>query len=181
MPLEPNKLSLRNGTTRVEAEKGSIAGTFVHGASTSLKAYDSVNATLLPYWAFWPPSRIEHNFITTESRYGDTVVEIVEPKVDAFYGVNPLFFAISRHTVEPSPKQRMNVTYPGEWGGTALAHSCCGGVIGVSGDDFEEVEKNETTVKVKRSPGGSVLWFEADLGNAELYLKPCTSIECAYH
>jgi hypothetical protein len=184
MPLETDKLSLRNGTTRVEACNGSIAGTFVHGAITSLIAYNSITVTLRPYWAFYTWGGIQHNFITTDARHGSTVVEILEPKIVPYYEINPLFFATSRHTQGTGPLnlvQRMKVTYPGEWGGTAVAHSSFGGLVDVSGDDFEEVEKNQTTIKVQRSPGAGILWFETDVGIAELHLRPCSSIECAYH
>ena len=75
----------------------------------------------------------------------------------------------------------MKVTYPGEWGGTAVAHSSMGGLIAVSGEDFEEVEKNQTTIMVQRSPGAGALRLEANMGIAELHLRPCFSIECLYH
>jgi hypothetical protein len=52
MPLERGRLSLRSGTTQIQAHKGSITERFVHGAVTSLEAYNSINATILPYWAF---------------------------------------------------------------------------------------------------------------------------------
>jgi hypothetical protein len=185
MPLEATKLSLRNGTTRIEAHKGSITGTFVHGAITSLIAYNSITATLLPYWAFYEWEGIQHNFITTEAWHGNTTVEVLPPIIDSYYKVNPLFFTISRHMqgswAPPlSPVLRMKVTYPGQWGGTATGHSDSGGLVYVSGEDFEELEKNYSTVKIERKPLGSDLWFETNLGVAELHLNPCYSLDCGF-
>lgn len=72
----------------------------------------------------------------------------------------------------------MNVTYPGQWGGTATGHSDSGALVSVSGEDFEELEKNSSMVRVERRPVGSELWFEADMGIAELHLNPCYSFDC---
>lgn len=185
MPLEEDKLSLRNATMRIEAHQGSITGTFVHGAITSLTAYNSINATLLPYWAFYNFQGIQHNFITTHASHGNTVFDVLPPVIVPYYKINPLFFAISRHTqgswdAPLGSELRMKVTYPGEWGGTAVGHSGDRGSVDVSGEDFEEIERNDTMVKVQRRPLGSVLLFEAEDGTAELRLNPCSSPECAW-
>ena len=159
MPLEHGRLSLRNETTRIQAHKGSITRRFVHGAVTSLEAYDSINATSLPYWAFHEWAGIQHNFITTDSWHGSTTVEVLPPIIDSYYKINSLFFAASRHKpgswVSPlSPVLCMKLTYPGEWGGTVVGHSSFGGVVYISGEDFEELKKNLSTVKVQRRPVG---------------------------
>ena len=73
----------------------------------------------------------------------------------------------------------MKVTYPGEWGGTAVGHSGDRGSVDVSGADFEELGRNDTMIKVQRRPLGSILLFEAEDGTAELRLNPCFSPECA--
>jgi hypothetical protein len=185
MPFEKDKLSLRNATVRIEAHKGSITGTFVHGVVTSLSAYNSINATLLPYWAFYSFQGVQHNFITTHSSHGNTIVNVLSPIIDNYYKINPLFFAISRHTqgwwgAPLGSDLRMEVTYPGEWGGTAVGFSGDTGLVVVSGEDFEEVERNETMVKVQRWPLGSDLRFEAGDGIAELRLNPCSTPDCAF-
>jgi hypothetical protein len=184
MPLEEDKLSLRNATMRIEAHKGSITGTFVHGAITSLSAYNSINATLLPHWSFYNFQRIQHNFITTHASHGNTIVDVLPPVIVPYYKINPLFFAISRHTqgsldTPLGSELRMKVTYPGEWGGTAVGHSGDRGSVDVSGADFEELGRNDTMIKVQRRPLGSILLFEAEDGTAELRLNPCFSPECA--
>lgn len=97
MPLERGRLSLRNGTTRIQAHKGSITGRFVYGVVMSLEAYGSINATILPYWAFREWAGIQHDFITTDSWHGSTTVEVLPPIIDSYYRINPLFFAVSQH------------------------------------------------------------------------------------
>jgi hypothetical protein len=186
MPFEKDKLSLSNGTTRIKACNGSINGTFVHGAVTSLMASNSITATLLPQWAFstWG-GRIDHNFITTEARHGNTEVEVLSPVINQYYKINPLFLAVSKHTQRSRPppsstKPHMKVTYPGEWGGTAVGHAGVGVLVDISGEDYEEIERNRTMLKVQRRPLGSELWFEADTGTAELHLNPCFSPACAF-
>jgi hypothetical protein len=184
MPLEENRLSLRNGTTRIEAHKGSITGTFVHGSVTSLLAYNSITATLLPYWAFYEWEGIQHNHITTSASHGNTTIEVLPPIIDTYYKINPLFFSISRHIqssdAPPSPLLHMNVTYPGQWGGTATGHAGFGGLVYVSGEDFEEIEKNVSVVRVERRPLGSELWFEVEMGIAELRLEGCDVLGCGF-
>ena len=68
----------------------------------------------------------------------------------------------------------MKLTYPGEWGGTAAGHSSFGGVVYIGGEDFEELKRNLSTVKVQRRPVVSDLRFEADMGITELYLNACS-------
>lgn len=184
MPLDSH-LSLRNSTTSIEARKGSITGTFVHSAVTSLVAYASITATLLPYWAFYDWAGIKHNYITTDSHHGNTTLDILPPKIDSYYKINPLFFAVSKHMqgswVPPlSRVLRMNVTYPGQWGGVATGYSGFGGRVFVSGEDFEEIGNNDSTVKVERRPLGSEIWFETDTGTANLRLEGCDRPGCGY-
>ena len=148
-------------------------------AVTSLEAYDSINATILPYWAFHEWAGIQHNFITTNSWHGSTTVEVLSPIIDSYYKINHLFFAVSRHKqgswVPPlSPVLHTELTYPGERGGTAVGHSSFGGVVYISGEDFEELKRNLSTVMVQRRPVGSDLRFEANMGIAELHLNACS-------
>lgn len=46
--------------------------------------------------------------------------------------------------------------------------------------DSEELEKNDTAVKARRSPGVSEVWFESEVSIALLDLKPFSSLKCAY-
>jgi hypothetical protein len=180
MPLQCEALSLRNGTSVIEAPRGSISGTFVHGAVTSLKAYKSINATIKPYWAFYEWSGIQHNFITTTSLHGNTSIIVLPPRIEPYYKINPLWFSVSKHVQGTGLAQVMQLTYPGEWGGVATGYSGFGARIEVSGEDFEEVERSEKGVKVQRPPKSSELYFEADVGRAELRLNACEVPGCGY-
>ncbi|KAF2199783.1 hypothetical protein GQ43DRAFT_464540 [Delitschia confertaspora ATCC 74209] len=176
MPLEKDKLSLRNGTALISAPGGSISGTFVHGAITTLKSGYDITAKLLPYWAFYEWAGIQHNYITTQSGYGSTTVEVLPPQIHTYYGVNPLFFANSCHVQNGGGT--MKLTYPGEWGGRAVGRARHGGTVDVRGEDFEEIERNGTTVEIQRRPLGSKLLFETNMAVARLHLKPCSSPFC---
>ena len=59
-------------------------------------------------------------------------------------------------------------------------YSGFGGHVYVSGEDFEELERNYSSFKVQRRPVGGDLWFEADMGIAELHLNPCSSPGCGF-
>jgi hypothetical protein len=168
MPFEPDKLTLRNGTTRIASASGSIRGNLVHGALTTLKTnFGSINVTMLPYWAFPEYMGIQFNHITTECEYGDTYVDVLTPVVDVYYKTPPLCFAKSSHE---HGYGNMELRYPREWCGTAVGEAQ-DGVVKVSGEDFEVVEETKTRVKVQRRPLGSNLAFKVNRGSAELILK----------
>ncbi|CAI6331786.1 unnamed protein product [Periconia digitata] len=185
MPFEPDKLSLRNGSSIIETRQGSITGTLVHCGETVLKAGNEIDVKLLPYWAFYNREVVmPHNYITTESGDGNTTVEVLPPVYHRYYKMNPLFFAVSRHVqgdvVSGNEYRRMKLVYPGQWGGVATGYAGGGGNVDIRGKDFEEVERNGSVVQVERRPLGSQLWFEADAGSAELVLEPCYEVGCGF-
>ena len=49
----------------------------------------------------------------------------------------------------------------------------------MSGEDFKEVERTYKIVKIERRPLGSELYFEIDMGMAELHLNLC-SLRCMW-
>lgn len=115
---------------------------------------------------------------------GNTTLEVLPPIIDMYYKVDPLFFAISQHTQgwydTLGSSKRMLVTYPGQLGGVATGYCFPGGNISVSGEDFEELEKDILWLKIQRITLGSDMRFYADMGTAALRLNPCYLIECAY-
>src|SRR3569833_1717269 len=177
MPLESGKRSLRNGTTRVEAPNGHISGTFVHSTITSLVALGSINVTLLPYSAFSATGNVQLNYITTESKQGNTSLKVLEPVIDSYYKINPLFFTVSRHHLGSGQNNNMWISYPGQWGGTAVGR---GRSISITGGDFEVVETNSTYMKATRRPLGSDLLFTSEANPAELVLEECKVLDCGW-
>lgn len=176
MPFATDKLSLRNGTTSINAG-GNIHAELVHCGETYLLADHNITATLLPYWEYYVWQGVQYNYITTRSKDGNTSLEVLFPVIDSYYKLNPLHFMHSRHTVYHGS---MRLTYPGEWGGVATGKAGPGGKVEVTGEDFEEVSGNEnkTEVEVKRWPLNGKLWFDVQDGDAELILKGCGNWRC---
>lgn len=169
MPFEEDKLSLRNLTTHVSTDMGAVNVQLVHGALTHIESVTGhVNATLLPYWAFYQWEGVQLNHITTVCEVCDMHVDVLTPPPpDSYYGIPPLLFARSKHEIETG---RMVLTYPKEWAG--IAEWKVGlGVANVTGDDLEVIDEGRLSGKVQRRPLGSRLFAGVKVGVLDLTMK----------
>ncbi|KAL1599531.1 hypothetical protein SLS60_007334 [Paraconiothyrium brasiliense] len=167
MPFEEDKLSLSNSTTNIITQYGSVQATLVHGAVTNIRAvFGTINATLLPYWAFSEWEGVQHNYITTSCSRCNTTLNVLTPIVDNYHKIPPLFFTKSRHEVVNG---ELALSYPREWAGTAEWFVEVG-TANISGEDYELVEDG-LHGRIQRRPLGSDMYAGVGTGNLSLVMK----------
>ncbi|KAF2828490.1 hypothetical protein CC86DRAFT_368710 [Ophiobolus disseminans] len=168
MPFAFDKLSLRNSTTNITTAHGAVHASLVHGAVTHIQSVSgTINATLLPYWAFDEFRGVQHNYITTTCTLCITTVDLLTPIVDDYFKIRPLYFSTSKHVTGVGAA---TLSYPREWAGVAEWKVEIG-VANVSGVDYEVVEDNGLYGKIQRLPLGSDLYAEVREGKLELIMK----------
>lgn len=167
MPFELGQLSLRNLTTNIVTDAGAVHANIVHGAVTHIQTVTgSINATLLPYWAFYQFQGVQFNYITTVCNVCSTHVNVLTPS-DNYYAIPALFFARSKHVADTG---NMVLTYPKEWAGVAEWKVDIGAAK-ISGGDFEVIEDGGLSGKIQRRPLGSKLFAGVKVGALDLTMK----------
>lgn len=168
MPFEEDKLSLRNSTTSIVTQYGSVATSLVHGAITNITTrFGTINATLLPYWAFDLWDGVQHNYITTSCISYNTILDVLDPIGDDYYKIRPLYFTRSRHDAAIG---EMSPYYSREWAGTA-EWKVEDGTASISGEDYEVVEDRGLRGKIQRLPRGSDMYAGLRTGTLFLTMK----------
>jgi hypothetical protein len=168
MPFEENKISLRNSTSNIVTQYGSVEVFLVHGAVTNIRAgVGSINATLLPHWAFDLWEGVQHNYITTSCSHCNTTLSVLTPIVDDYYKIRPLYFTKSRHEAAVGD---ISLYYPRDWAGTAEWMVEVGNAS-ISGQDYDIIEDDGLRGKIQRHPLGSDMYAGVGTGNLSLVMK----------
>jgi hypothetical protein len=168
MPFEEDKISLRNSTSNIVTQYGSVEVSLVHGAVTDIRAgFGSINATLLLHWAFDLWEGVQHNYITTNCTRCNTTLNVLTPIVDDYYKIRPLYFTKSKHQ---AAVEDISLYYPWEWAGTA-EWVIEVGTANISGEDYEIVDDDGSRGKIQRLPLGSNMYAGVGTGNLSLVMK----------
>ncbi|KAK4988447.1 hypothetical protein LTR66_005016 [Elasticomyces elasticus] len=151
----------REYRTRVQADSGSLHGTYIHGLTTSIMTTSgSITADILPY-----SSNTFASSIHTETHSGTTRINVLPPFID------PGTLMERMHSVHHGTSGGMNVKYPQEWVGSITGETMSGS-LSLRGKDVRILSEDSVGpfkrhVVAMKGKGGGVLDFKSMSGSID--------------